>query len=97
MQSWVMISQEQKINKGFEVIELLSPLPNNKDDFLNYLKGQQLEHLKNHFYAYSAIPSALRPKIKGVPSFMIIDKEGVIKPSPRNIATAFKILKILRK
>jgi len=94
--SWRTISDKLKEQQNFTVIELLTELPN-KTEFLNYLTTNRLGNIKNHFYNEKDVPVNLRPIIDGVPAFMILDKEGMIKPMPKNLKVAFKMLKSLTK
>lgn len=99
MYSWQAISQQQKQKQGFEVIELLAPVPREekKQDFITYLETNGLNDLKNHFYNYLNVPLDLRlENITGVPAFMLLDKNGVIQPRPLNLNIAFKMLETLK-
>lgn len=96
-QSWRNIAEFKKSHSGFEVIELLTPTPTNKDDFLAYLRANDMEELKDHFYYGYGLPHELKPYSQYVPIFMVVDKEGLIKPAPNNLNVAFKMLKSLIK
>lgn len=96
LNSWLSIAAELQKEHYFSVIELLTHSAE-KNYFLDALKHYNLEGLKDHFYYYNSFPNDCRPDFQFVPFFIVADKNGKIKAVPKDIVTAFQMLKILSK